>query len=187
MKKIPLTGKHGIGKYALIDDSDFDLVNVTSWRVGKNGYVSGHIDGTQVYLHRYITGTPDNMHTDHINGNRLDNQSSNLRVCTQQENNKNLPKKAGNTTGYKGVFRTGKNRYRAQISVNNKSVFLGCYNTAEEAAYAYMIASKKYHKDYSRPVTELWTTKDMLAAFHAGEFDHRRDFNEWIKCYREKK
>lgn len=104
MKVIVATGKE-----VLVDD-DFELPKGRTIYVAKShGYVTlikyeGKIDDkyvySRIYLHRYITGAPDGMFVDHINGNKLDNRSCNLRVCTMAQNNMNTGPKTGK---YKGV------------------------------------------------------------------------------------
>jgi len=145
MKKIPLTQ----GKFALVDDDDYEKVSRLSWYVDKRGYaVNKKIKIT--YMHRLIMNTPKEMETDHINGNKLDNRKINLRICTKSENMRNRKKQSNNTSGYKGVFWHHKaNRWRAQIVINKKAKHLGLFDTPEEAGKAYREAELKYFGEYS--------------------------------------
>lgn len=91
------------------------------------------------------------MDVDHIDGNGLNNQRSNLRLCTASQNtiNRNIPR--NNTTGVKGVvLRKSKNRYMAQIGVSGKVIYLGMFKTLHEAAGARKLAEIKYHGDFIR-------------------------------------
>lgn len=50
-----------------------------------------------------------------------------------------------NKTGFTGVHYTNNGqKYRAQISVKNREVYLGTFATAEEAGKAYQDAVEKY-------------------------------------------
>lgn len=98
MMYIPLGGKHGAEKYALIDDADFTVISANSWHLTASGYAARTVgkrrpDGSKtcgtVFMHRVLMQTPDDMFTDHINGIRLDNRRANLRVCTWTENTRN--------------------------------------------------------------------------------------------------
>ena len=55
---------------------------------------------------------------------------------TIQSRNKRIIQK-NNTSGYKGVYKSSKNRYKASIGINNKRVNIGSYVTIIEAAKAY--------------------------------------------------
>ena len=77
---------------------------------------------------------------DHINGNRTDNYVSNLRVVTNQQNQYNQK----NAKGY--YCKKGKNKYQSQIRANGKDIYLGYFNTEEEACSAYLKAKVEYHK-----------------------------------------
>jgi hypothetical protein len=76
---------------------------------------------------------------DHINHNRSDNRVENLRIVTAQQNqwNRKDPK------GY--YFDKRKKKYHATIIVNWKPIFLGLFNTEEEAHQAYLNAKAIHH------------------------------------------
>jgi hypothetical protein len=76
---------------------------------------------------------------DHINGIRDDNRIWNLRSVTKQQNQWN--RKA--TKGY-SWFPINK-KWKANIRVNNKDIYLGYFNTEQEARNAYLQAKEKYH------------------------------------------
>ena len=74
---------------------------------------------------------------DHKNNNKLDNNISNLRWCTSQENNRNKSMYCNNSSGYKGVtFDKKANKWRAQITIDGIQIHLGYYDTIEEATIA---------------------------------------------------
>lgn len=102
-------------------------------------------------MHVVINNTPKGMKTDHINGDTLDNQCSNLRTATIGENNLNSPRRATNKSGFKGVsWHKLAQRYRATISVNGKWKYLGYFDTPEAAARAYDEAARKLHGAFAR-------------------------------------
>jgi|WetSurMetagenome_2_1015567.scaffolds.fasta_scaffold51455_5 hypothetical protein len=105
------------------------------------------------YLHREIMDTPKGMVCDHINGDTFDCRKKNLRNCTDFENYKNYPKPITNKSGYKGVHcdnRLKKNKWIAQISINNHNTYIGSFSTPELAYKAYLKESKKYHGCFAR-------------------------------------
>ncbi len=75
---------------------------------------------------------------DHINQNRIDNRIINLRSVTNQENRFNSKAK-----GY--CWDKGSNKWMTQIMINNKQIYLGRYNTEEEARKSYLQAKEIYH------------------------------------------
>lgn len=123
MKEIPLTR----GKVALVDDDMFEELNRYKWYATDDGYASrsfSRIKGIRrrnISMHRQIMGTPEGMDTDHIDHNRLNNQRTNLRVCTRLENLRNMRSKPDGTSKFKGVCADVKRKYyRAHIRVNGK-------------------------------------------------------------------
>jgi hypothetical protein len=144
------------GKFAIIDASDVHLVGGLNWCFIQNGYAvrtERDHDGIKrmVYMHRVIAGTPSGMETDHINMNRLDNRSSNLRIATTSENGRNRCATSKNRSGFKGVsWDMRRCKWVAQIALNGKRSSLGYFDAAEDAATAYAIASANMHGEFSR-------------------------------------
>ncbi len=134
MKKIKLTK----GKYASVDDEDFEYLNQWKWyaKVAKHTSYACRLNSKNetVWMHRVITQCPDGLDVDHINYNGLNNRRDNLRVCTRQQNE--LHKKP--RKGYKGVFYIkSSNKWMAQIKINYKAHYLGCYSNKKNAALIY--------------------------------------------------
>lgn len=137
-------------QYCIINKESYDLVKDYRWSIGSTGYaVSRTEDKGKMYLmHRIIMNVPDDMVIDHVNHNKLDNRLSNLRICTQIQNTQNYNKSKKNTSGYKGVSKSG-NKWLAQIYHNGKHYHIGLFNTAEEAARARDKKAKELCGEYA--------------------------------------
>lgn len=146
MKRIPLANGKGI---ALVDDHHYALLAQFRWALRSNGYATTHWrrpDGgrTTMGMHRLIMGAPPfpGAQVDHINGNKLDNRSANLRWATRSQNQANTGLRKTNSSGYKGVYwHKEKGRWRAMISFEGRLRHIDYYDTAEEAARAYDAAA----------------------------------------------
>lgn len=157
-KKIWLHGRHGEGKYALVDDEDWERLNEWDWYVQ---FVSVHLqyvcryerrNGKKmtVLMHREIAETPRGWHTDHVNGNGLDNRRVNLRICSHAENMRNR-RPQGGASQYKGVFASShSNAWRAEIKVGGARIRLGSWTHEDDAAKAYDAAARYYHGEFAQ-------------------------------------
>lgn len=135
---------------ALVDDEDYAAITQHTWQRNFHGYVVGNIDGTDVYLHRFIMGYPEGRVVDHINGDKLDNRRSNLRVCKHKENTRNARRSKNNTSGHTGVsYRPKRKSYRAYITVDRRQIGLGHYPTLEEAVAARKKGERKYFGEFA--------------------------------------
>lgn len=149
MKKIPLTK----GKFALVDDEDFDYLGQWKWsfsgQYAVRGAYLGRIDGKdryrRVYMHRDINKTPRGMETDHINQDKLDNRKTNLRSVNKGQNNRNRKAYKCNVTGIVGVvWYKQTQRYCAQIVIDKKRKHLGYYVNINDAIQARKAAEQLY-------------------------------------------
>lgn len=151
MKKISLTQ----GKFALVDDEDFPILDKVSWYFNSHGYADRKPRKKSLSMHRFLMGDPKGMKIDHINGDGLDNRKANLRICTHQQNlyNSKLSKK--NKSGYKGVSWDKVNKkWRATVHVTTgsttKIVQIGRFSNAKLAAQAYDLAARKHYGEFAR-------------------------------------
>jgi hypothetical protein len=133
------------GDVCLVDDDDYNFVNQWKWKPIKSGkriYAGRNIRGKNgkkwacVLMHRLLTDAPDGMQVDHIDGDTLNNSRSNLRVCTQSQNQVNSSGQSGSASRYCGVTRNGSG-WIARTKKNGVPHRFGTYRTEEEAARAY--------------------------------------------------
>lgn len=141
MKMIPLKGKRGLGRFAVIDDQDLADVSRHSWFVNKDGYAytttQRNYAVSWISMHRMILNPVAGFATDHVNGNKLDNRRCNLRAVTCSENQSNRqgriqlrgrwPRGVGKTSG------SQTNPFCAYAKKNGKRIHGGSFATVEEA------------------------------------------------------
>lgn len=156
--RIPIMSKFFIQSAGIeipVNDIDDCVVQVTTWRINNWGYVTGNGRNSPYRnkcLHCIIAermGLNLTNDIDHIDLDKFNNRRLNLREATRSQNQINHRIHSNNTTGFKGVsFR--RNKYRAMIMADGKSIELGYFDIPEEAHEAYCKAAIKYHKEFAR-------------------------------------
>lgn len=75
---------------------------------------------------------------DHIDGNRRNNLASNLQLITQRENIVKSKRCKGGSSEYVGVhWVEGLKKWKASITINGKTYYLGVFSSELDASNAY--------------------------------------------------
>jgi hypothetical protein len=121
--------------------------------IRPDGYLIISIDGSPCLGHRIVwaivTGKWPTRIVDHEDTNPSNNKWGNLRIATGSQSAANKNRPTNNSSGKKGVRRR-KDRYLAQITVNQKHIFLGSFATENEAVAAYDAAALKHFGSFAR-------------------------------------
>jgi hypothetical protein len=119
------------------------------------GYRKIQIQGRQLFEHRVIWAImhgswPINQ-IDHVNGDKGDNRLENLREATQEQNLANRRVRKDSLTGMKGIrWNVKRQKWEAIIQSCGKQIYLGRFETPEEAHAAYCDAAEKHHGEFMR-------------------------------------
>lgn len=138
MKRIALSGSHGKGLYAIVDDDDYERLSKHSWCMDVGGGYPMTRHKTKAYrMHKMVMHAPKGMYVDHINRDKLDNRKSNLRIVTNSQNMLNTGMYSNNTSGHKGVvYHKRDKRWVAQVKLNYKNIILGRFKNIDDAVKA---------------------------------------------------
>jgi hypothetical protein len=123
-----------------------------------NGYLRECRNGVKKMLHRWIWEEahgpiPSGMEIDHIDGDRKNNNLSNLRLVDRHTNMRNKGTYSNNLSGVTGVvLRKCTGKWRARIRLNKKDFCLGQYDDWFDAVCARMSANNRYgfHENHGR-------------------------------------
>lgn len=147
----------GDGRVTTIDAGDRERVCAQLWRVDAYGpgllYVRARSGSPAIFLHRFILDAPDAFDVDHRDGDGLNNTRANLRLATRQHNAANARLSARNKTGYKGVSLTRDSAgcpFTACVVYQKRTIHLGYFANAEEAARAYDAKAVELFGEYAR-------------------------------------
>lgn len=129
----------------------YGFVNLTQNRKAKSATI-----------HRLVAKAfVENLHSkpfvDHINNNRTDNNASNLRFATNEENGYNRIIGKNNKSGVKGVlYHKCTKKWIASISYNGTKKYLGVYKTIEEAKQVRFKKAKELFGEYINACESLY-------------------------------
>ena len=132
-----------------VDADDFDKIKQYCWAEGiRSGFhvLQSKINGKMFLMHQFLGF----KYYDHIDRNQLNNRKYNLRQCTPQENGRNCNLASNNTSGITGVYWSKRiQKWIAQIGINWKKKYLGCFVSKEDAIKARLIAEKEYFGEFA--------------------------------------
>lgn len=139
------------GELVTVDDHWFPILNRFPWHKSVKGYAQRSlVPGKSIMMHQVIAMTPTGMQTDHVNGDKLDNQESNLRICTNAENSRARTRSALPKSGFIGVVPKPNGKFEAKIMADYKAKYLGVFDRAEDAAKAYDQAARELHGEFAK-------------------------------------
>jgi hypothetical protein len=143
--------------------------DVFRWRTSRRGVSAGQvagcvrgdgyrvigIDGHPYLAHRvawfYVHGEWPHANLDHADLSRSSARLDGLRPATKSQNAANSPLGRNNTSGAKGVtWERRRQKWKAQIKVNYRNIFLGEFASKDDARAAYAAAAQKYFGEYAR-------------------------------------
>lgn len=138
MKMITLTK----GRFAIVDDEDYAILSRHGWhlkedRSGITCYANAKIGGKKVLMHRLILDAKPGQIVDHIDGDGLNNQKTNLRLCDAAQNVWNRRLVTGKSRFIGVSFDTASRKWEACIRHRGRSFKIGRFADEIEAAIAY--------------------------------------------------
>ena len=130
----------------ICDIEDWEKQKEKCWLENtSNGYAETTTNGKKEKYHYHLLKNKQGYVRDHINKNKLDNRTCNLRYASKHANSINTKLSKANNSGFKGVCKY-KNKWQAYICVNKKTINLGHFDDIESSVKARMKAEEIYHK-----------------------------------------
>jgi hypothetical protein len=115
-----------------------------TWKKAGGGFKTETIYLHKLVAEKFLTETKSDSKNlvGAKNGNKLDCRLENIIYRSRAVASRQ--RKSSSKAGFTGVYQEGK-RFRAVISINRKSVHIGMFDTAEQAALAYNVASRELY------------------------------------------
>ena len=117
--------------------------------VRSDGYIAIQLNGKKIQAASvawYLTHGYWPKLVDHLNRDKQDNRLANLREATPSQNGYNRSRTQ--KSGLRGVYPSN-SKWIAKITINKIPVYLGTFDTPEEAHEEYVKQSKQHHKEFS--------------------------------------
>jgi len=162
-----------------VDSVGYPYVNLSDYKKQKTFRVH------QLVAVAFLNHTPDKhkgLVIDHIDGNKLNNMTTNLQLIT---NKKNTSKDRKNKTSkYTGVsLHKQSNKWLAQFKENGRVKYLGIFKTEEEARDAYNTSQEQDKNKYSEEeVIDLLYKRSI----YQDHFESDAEVREWFEKFKKK-
>lgn len=153
-RTIPLTQ----GRVATVDAADYDWLSQWTWSEQRDGNtvyarrttLAHEGKARTILMHREIMGAKRGVKIDHKDRDGLNNRRSNLRECTQSQNQMNSKPREGSASKYLGVtWHARRSRWQAQIKTGGANKYLGLFDQEDAAAMAYDAAARLHFGEFA--------------------------------------
>lgn len=150
--KKDLSGDYGVlwttntNEEVYFDLEDANEILKYTWYKNTYGYPVTHTKDGLMTMHKFL----GYYYPDHHNRNKLDNRKDNLVTCTVQENNRNMPLKSNNSSGFTGVyFHSKNNKWMAYINPGDGKKYLGSFVNKDDAIITRLKAEIEYFGEFA--------------------------------------
>lgn len=127
------------------------------WYRGNNGYAWAtlpkkyrkHFNNKKLIgLHQLVCPCEKGCEPDHLDRNKLNNLTNNLKPKTRSENMMNIGLRANNKSGHTGVGWNKKlHKWYAEIKIQGKTMRLGLFDNINDAVKSYEDTKAKYYSN----------------------------------------